>query len=78
MHCRVLYFFVGYFYFLMPVYAHLGHMGEIAGHTHWVGVGAVFAAGLLAGLIGKIKDKSNADADDLSVEDEVEAEEVAA
>ena len=36
-----------------PAYAHLGHVGELAGHAHWVGLGAVVVAGALAGVIGK-------------------------
>lgn len=41
----------------MPAYAHLGHVGEVAGHAHWVGLGAVIVAGALAAAIGKLKDK---------------------
>lgn len=39
--------------FNIPAYAHLGHVGELAGHAHWVGIGAVVVAGALAGIIGK-------------------------
>lgn len=35
-----------------PASAHLGHLGELAGHSHWTGAaalaGAVIAAGILA------------------------------
>ncbi len=39
--------------FASPAFAHLGHVGELAGHAHWVGLGAVVVAGALAGVIGK-------------------------
>lgn len=32
-------------------YAHLGHVGEIAGHSHWIGIGALAAAAALASLV---------------------------
>ena len=32
-------------------HAHIGHIGEIAGHGHWIGLGAIALAGLL-GWIG--------------------------
>ena len=37
-------------------HAHWGHVGELAGHGHWIAVGAVVIAGALAGLLGKSKD----------------------
>lgn len=24
-----------------PAHAHLGHVGELAGHSHWIGLGAL-------------------------------------
>ncbi len=52
-----------------PVYAHLGHVGEIAGHAHWVGLGAVVVAGALAAAIGKLTQK---DSDEEENEEELE------
>ncbi len=43
--------------------AHVGHLGELAGHDHWVAAGAIGAAIALAGwniLKGK-KDKEEAE-----------------
>ncbi|MEM9331711.1 MAG: DUF6732 family protein [Pseudomonadota bacterium] len=40
-------------------HAHWGHLGDIAGHSHWIGVGAVVVAGALAGVIGLLKDKED-------------------
>ena len=35
-----------------PSFAHWGHLGEIAGHSHWIGLGAIALAGLLAAAKG--------------------------
>lgn len=52
-----------------PAYAHLGHVGELAGHAHWVGLGAVVVAGALAAAIGKLTEKAS---DEDENEDEIE------
>lgn len=31
-------------------FAHAGHIGELAGHAHWVGVAALAGAALVAGI----------------------------
>ncbi|MCV0425845.1 MAG: hypothetical protein K5905_10250 [Roseibium sp.] len=38
---------------LLPTsaFAHGGHLGELAGHSHWVGVAALAGAALVAGLV---------------------------
>ena len=33
--------------------AHIGHVGELAGHGHWVAVGAIVTAAALAALLAK-------------------------
>ena len=51
-----------------PAAAHIGHLGEVAGHGHWLGaaaIGAAIAIGLWQGLRGR---KETSD-------EEVEAEE---
>ncbi len=53
---RTLMIFSGVFW-ASPAFAHLGHVGELAGHAHWVGLGAVVVAGALAAAIGKLSDK---------------------
>jgi hypothetical protein len=58
-----------------PAYAHIGHLGELAGHDHWIALGALGAAGaiaLIAGLKGKKKDSEaeEADAEDDATHDE--------
>lgn len=46
-------------------YAHWGHVGEVAGHGHLLGLGAVVAAGVLAGILGLLADKdTNTDPDE--------------
>jgi hypothetical protein len=39
-----------------PAAAHIGHLGEVAGHGHWLGaaaIGAAIAIGLWQGLRGR-------------------------
>ncbi len=38
-----------------PAWAHVGHLGEVAGHGHWIAAGALGAAALAAWLAGKGK-----------------------
>jgi len=38
-----------------PALAHIGHLGEVAGHGHWIAAGAVGAAALAAWLAAKGK-----------------------
>lgn len=59
-------------------HAHWGHVGEVAGHGHLIGLGAVVAAGAIAGVLGLLSDKNkekNADADPVD-EDAPEGETV--
>ncbi len=35
----------------MPALAHVGHLGDLAGHDHWI-AGAAIGAAVLAGLWG--------------------------
>lgn len=42
--------------------AHLGHIGEIAGHSHWLGYGALAAAAAALALLPKKKKKEADDA----------------
>jgi len=39
--------------FSTPAFAHIGHVGEVAGHTHIIAIGATIAAAALAGLVAK-------------------------
>ncbi len=58
-------------YFLKPVllagvmglsssaaFAHAGHLGELAGHSHWIGVAAIAGAAVIAGLAAKARKRS--------------------
>ena len=58
-------------------FAHGGHLGELAGHAHWIGVAALAGAALVAGVVA-LKDRKKKDADDTSEaenkEDEVAGE----
>lgn len=52
-----LFFMFSVFLVSHPALAHLGHVGEVAGHAHWIGLGAVIVAGALAAAIGKLSEK---------------------
>lgn len=36
-----------------PATAHFGHAGDLAGHSHWVAIGAVAAAAAIAAVLAK-------------------------
>ena len=42
-----------------PALAHVGHLGDLAGHDHWVAAGALGVAGLVA-VWGALKGKKAA------------------
>ncbi|WP_375186162.1 DUF6732 family protein [Pseudooceanicola sp.] len=55
-----------------PAAAHVGHIGEVAGHGHWLGaaaIGAAIAIGLWQGLRGR-SGEAAAEGDDAAAEDE--------
>ncbi|MEX3009932.1 DUF6732 family protein [Hoeflea sp. TYP-13] len=61
-------------------HAHGGHVGELAGHAHWVGIAATLGAAALAALAakaGKRKDKAD-DEQSADAESEEQAEGAAA
>lgn len=49
----------------MPALAHVGHIGEVAGHGHWIALGGIAIAGAIALLGGRKKaDKETEEASD--------------
>lgn len=57
-----------------PAFAHVGHLGEFAGHDHWV-AGAALGAALAVSIWGALKGKKDAeDADEDAAEDAAEEE----
>lgn len=61
-----------------PAAAHVGHIGEVAGHGHWLGaaaIGAAIAIGLWQGLRGRksASDDEAAEAEELHEEEPQEA-----
>lgn len=66
--------------FLLPAtaHAHLGHLGEVAGHSHVIAVGAGLVAAALAAWIGKEKMKAEADQEGEEDQGEPEGETEAA
>lgn len=56
-------------------WAHGGHIGELAGHSHWIGVAALAGAVAAAALAAKLKGrKSEEQADEPKAEADAEAE----
>ena len=54
-------------------HAHLGHVGELAGHSHWIAIGAAATAAAIAAWLGKRKlDGEEAEAEQV-VEEEGDA-----
>lgn len=45
-----------------PAFAHVGHLGDLAGHDHWV-AGAAIGAAVLVGLWGALKGAKAKDSD---------------
>ena len=55
--------------------AHAGHLGDLAGHDHWIALGALGAAAgiaLWAGLRGKKKDPDEVEAEEAGDEEELQ------
>ena len=50
-------------------HAHAGHVGELAGHAHWVGLAAVLGAAALAALVAKAGKKKPADEEEPGAEE---------
>lgn len=61
--------------------AHVGHVGDLAGHSHWAGIAAIAGAAVLAGIVAlKAKRKRQAEAgmeDAEAVEADSDAQEAA-
>ncbi|SDR21818.1 DUF6732 family protein [Pseudovibrio sp. Tun.PSC04-5.I4] len=49
-------------------FAHAGHLGELAGHSHWVGIAAIAGAAIVAGIAARAR-KRSASAEDGNPED---------
>ena len=49
--------------------AHVGHLGDVAGHNHWV-AGAAIGAAVVIGLYGAWKGRKEAKAEEKPAEDE--------
>ena len=53
--------------------AHVGHLGEFAGHDHWV-AGAALGAALAVSIWGALKGKKDAEETDAEHDEELEEE----
>ena len=60
--------------FPVPAFAHWGHLPELAGHSHWIGMAAAAAAAAAAawGLREKSEDSSNDDEAYEEIEEEIQ------
>ncbi len=47
--------FLAIFLWNGSAHAHFGHVGELAGHGHWIGIGALLGAAALAAALRKPK-----------------------
>lgn len=56
-------------FFASPVFAHGGHLGELAGHGHLIGWGLIAGAGLLAAAIARLGKKPDEISDDEPLDD---------
>ncbi len=67
--------------FLFPVMmpasalAHAGHVAEVAGHTHWIGLAAAVGAAVLGAWLAGSKAKETPEATDSAQDDATGAEE---
>jgi len=59
-----------------PALAHIGHLGEVAGHGHWIALGGIAIAGAIA-LLGGRKKSEDAQEDE-TADPEIDEEEVPA
>ena len=60
--------------FPLPAFAHWGHLPELAGHSHWIGMAAAAAAAAAAawGLRENSEDSSNDDEAYEEIEEELQ------
>ena len=59
------YFYINLFVFsATPAFAHAGHLGEVAGHAHWIGLAAALGAAAIAAALVKGKKKEATPSDE--------------
>ena len=58
--------------FPLPAFAHWGHLPELAGHSHWIGMAAAAAAAAAWGLRENSEDSSNDDEAYEEIEEEIQ------
>ncbi|MCC2111668.1 MAG: hypothetical protein KDJ16_06515 [Hyphomicrobiales bacterium] len=61
-----------------PAEAHIGHLGEVAGHGHWVAVAAAAAAAAIAAALALKARKRDTDSEEDTVEADADDAETAA
>lgn len=53
----------------LPAHAHVGHLGDLAGHDHWV-AGAAIGAAVLVGIWGALKNRKEPEPEPETAEEE--------
>lgn len=61
--------------FASPAHAHLGHVGEVAGHSHVLGWAALAGAAAIAVALAALRARDEADAEDEEGEEKEDAAE---
>jgi hypothetical protein len=54
----------------VPALAHIGHVAEVAGHAHWIGLAAAFGAAALGAWLAAGKDDEEEAEAEISEEEE--------
>lgn len=63
----------------LPAFAHVGHLGDLAGHSHWIALGALGIATVVGALASaKGKDRQPEAEDDPAAEEDADTQEAAA
>ncbi|MEM1040141.1 MAG: DUF6732 family protein [Pseudomonadota bacterium] len=63
-------FVFGYVALAQPAYAHWGHVGEAAGHSHWIAIGAGMGAAALAAWLARGRNTKGDAQDSADLENE--------
>ncbi|MEO0637501.1 MAG: DUF6732 family protein [Pseudomonadota bacterium] len=61
----------------LPAWAHAGHLGELAGHGHWIALGAAVGAMAIGAGLAKWR-KAGQQSEEPEVDEDCEAEETEA
>ena len=60
--------------FPLPAFAHWGHLPELAGHSHWIGMAAAATAAAAAAAAWGLRENSEDSSNDDEAYEEIEEE----